>query len=106
MRLLLVEDNPGDVFLLVDELETHYPRQYVTAAAATLAEADSLLAERRFDVALLDLTLPDSRGLETIERLAEFAPDLPIVVLTGIDDARIVPEVGALRGAGLSVEGS
>ncbi len=93
VHLLLVEDNPADVFFLVDALEDRYPKRYATAAAATLAEAKSLLARQEFDVALLDLSLPDSRGLETIEKLAALAPDLPIVVLTGIADERIVPEV-------------
>jgi PAS domain S-box-containing protein len=93
VRLLLVEDNPADVFFLIEALESYYPGRYATAAAATLAEADALLAQHDFDVVLLDLFLPDSQGLGTIERLAAAAPDLPIVVLTGTADSQIVPEI-------------
>jgi signal transduction histidine kinase len=51
-----------------------------------MAEARELLARRSFDVVLLDLSLPDSRGLLTVEHANAAAPELPIVVLTGLDD--------------------
>jgi CheY-like chemotaxis protein len=60
--------------------------------AISLGEANALLAQRQFDAALLDLSLPDSNGLETIGRLAATEPRLPIVVLSGVADAEIVPQ--------------
>jgi diguanylate cyclase (GGDEF)-like protein/PAS domain S-box-containing protein len=52
----------------------------------TLAEALSVLDRRRPDVVLLDLALPDSSGIATVQAIHEAAPDVPIVVLTGNDD--------------------
>ena len=92
IHLLLIEDNPADALFLQKALKAHYPGKYATMLAATLGKARSLLAHTEFDAALLDLSLPDSRGLATIERLAAAEPKLPIVVLSGVDDARIVPE--------------
>ena len=86
IRILLVEDNPGDARLLqemlvdVDEYTTNM--QHVE----TLSAALDLLAIESFDVALLDLGLPDSSGIETFERLHEQYPDVPVVVLSGLDD--------------------
>jgi PAS domain S-box-containing protein len=91
-QLLLVEDNPGDALLLQGLLDTRYPGRYATATVATLGEAKALLAQQMFDSALLDLSLPDSQGLETIGRLAAAAPQLPIVVLTGVDDEAVALE--------------
>jgi PAS domain S-box-containing protein len=67
-------------------LDGRYPRQYATVSVATLQEAKAVVSEQSFDAVLLDLSLPDSRGLETIGRLAAAAPNLPIVVLTGVAD--------------------
>jgi signal transduction histidine kinase len=55
-----------------------------------------LLASREFDAVLLDLNLPDSRGMETFERLRAAVPEVPIIVCTGIDDRQIA--LRALRG--------
>ena len=88
IQLLLVEDNPGDALLLQGTLNGRYLGQYVTVVAATLREARALLGRQRFDAALLDLSLPDSQGLETIHKLSAAAPHLPIVVLTGLDDEK------------------
>jgi PAS domain S-box-containing protein len=93
LRLLLVEDNPSDVLFLQKTLACHGREDYATSVAGTLKEAATLLDKKGFDAALLDLSLPDSQGLATIEKLAAFAPNLPIVVLTGIDDAQIVADV-------------
>lgn len=55
-------------------------------AAAGISERRQRLAEARFDAVLLDLSLPDSQGLDTLVRLHEAAKDEPVVVLTGIED--------------------
>src|SRR5258708_1023231 len=54
--------------------------------AKCMYEAEKYLADRRFDIVLLDLGLPDAGGLEAIRRVHAVAPRLPIVVLTGLDD--------------------
>ena len=92
LKILLVEDTPSDAALLQAMLDGRYPGQYVTTTATTLAEAKALLAGQALDAVLLDLSLPDSQGLETIGRLAVVAPNVPIVVLTGIADEGIAME--------------
>ena len=86
IKILLVEDNPGDARLfreLVRDAGTnHLKLEHVTRLQAALER----LSDGHFDVVLLDLTLPDERGLATLTRLHTHAPNAPIVVLTGVDD--------------------
>ena len=91
VRLLLVEDNPGDADLIDAYLERHPYLRPVIGRAESVAEAIEL-AGNGFDpeLALLDLTLPDSNGLETLDRLRAVVPDLPIVLLTGVQDEELV----------------
>lgn len=77
-RILLVEDNPGDA-LLVRRLLPDRDFEHVT----TIAKALTALEDGRFDVALLDLHLPDGSGSSLVTRLNKRAPLLPIVVITG-----------------------
>ncbi len=90
LRLLLVEDNPGDARLV----EAHLVEADLDADlrhCTDLGEARSALAGARPDLCFLDLDLPGISGLETVARFRELAGDLPLVVLTGQSD----PEVGA-----------
>jgi len=54
--------------------------------AQTLAEALEKLTKPGFDIVLLDLNLPDSRGNENVQKVSNIVPNIPIVVLTGLDD--------------------
>ena len=98
IHLLLVEDNPGDALLLQGMLDGQFPGQYTIATTGTLGEAKAIIDRQAFDAVLLDLSLPDAQGLETIGQLAEAAPSLPIVVLTGLADEEIAMEA-VRRGA-------
>src|SRR5690242_15949544 len=86
INALLVEDNPADARLMreaVRETEaTHISLTYVD----TLEKALTRLRNERFDVIMLDLSLPDADGLDTVVRVHTHAPAVPIVVLTGLDD--------------------
>ncbi|MBF0191021.1 MAG: response regulator [Magnetococcales bacterium] len=92
LRILLVEDSEADRRLVQENAlsgdETGYghlpPLSLVPAGE--LCQALSLLTRERFDAALLDLNLPDSVGLETFHSFRRRAPDLAVVVLTGLDD--------------------
>ncbi|CAN5617147.1 hypothetical protein BH24ACT20_BH24ACT20_09560 [soil metagenome] len=86
VRVLLVEDNPGDARLVEILLEEVGGIRFDLLQAPTLEKALDTLDENGFDVVLLDLSLPDSSGLETVERVRERASDVPIVVLSGQDD--------------------
>jgi PAS domain S-box-containing protein len=83
ISILLVEDSLSDAALLQESLSTAGPSQFEFTHVESLTEGVARLAERRFDVLLLDLSLPDSVGRETIVRARAAAPELPIVVLTG-----------------------
>jgi len=81
-KLLVVEDNPGDaeiIRILVQD-------EFQPVVAETLHEARQLLKNSAFDVILLDMGLPDSDGLETVIHIRTTAPQLPLVVFTGLDD--------------------
>jgi signal transduction histidine kinase/CheY-like chemotaxis protein len=84
-HILLVEDNPGDAELVREALSSVKDRVDIVHVDS-LAAARTRLAQGRIDVVLLDLSLPDAMGLQGVERLHAVAPDVPIVVLTGIRD--------------------
>ena len=86
IHVLLVEDNPGDARLFLELVrDTGAGRvrlEHVTRLSLALDRLDS----GNFDVVLLDLSLPDEQGLATLTRTHAHAPNVPIVVLTGLDD--------------------
>jgi PAS domain S-box-containing protein len=86
IRVLLVEDNPGDARLFTELLRDAGASQLRMVQVDRLAAALDRLKREPFDVMLLDLSLPDANGLDTLERAHAQAPKTPIVVLTGHDD--------------------
>ena len=89
VRILLVEDNPIDARLLREMVRDASGGRFHLEQAGCLDDALDLLSRQQFDVALLDLSLPDARGLETVTRVHAHAPKVPIVVLTSLDDEAI-----------------
>ena len=85
-RLLVVEDNPGDVRAVEETLAAQNMGRFVVVAAASLGEALVRLGGERFDAVLLDLKLPDARGLDSLVGIRCRAPSTPIVVMTGLSD--------------------
>ncbi|MEM9265524.1 MAG: ATP-binding protein [Cyanobacteria bacterium P01_F01_bin.13] len=93
IRVLLVEDNPADAYLLRNFLSTV---EYIELTQAEqLKDAIHYLRGTNFDAVLLDLSLPDSRGIETVKKIHTSNPRTPIVVLTGLDDEDVA--ISALR---------
>ncbi|MEH2309266.1 hybrid sensor histidine kinase/response regulator [Nostoc sp.] len=86
IKVLLVEDNPGDVFLLQEFLKEVTTVVVDLKPVERLSEAINYLAKEIFDVILLDLSLPDSQGLETFVIAHHQTKATPIIVLTGIND--------------------
>ncbi|MBI5827917.1 MAG: sigma-54-dependent Fis family transcriptional regulator [Deltaproteobacteria bacterium] len=87
LKILLVEDNPPDGRLLREMLaDTAMKDSLSIVDAARLSGALDLLGKEPFDCVLLDLTLPDSHGLETFFMVKDWAPYVPVVVLTGLSD--------------------
>jgi signal transduction histidine kinase len=95
LRVLLVEDNPGDEGLLRAALEDVPGAHCDLLWAPTLDEALARLQSERFDALLLDLDLGPTRGLATLALVSQQAVPLPIVVLTGRDD--VTTGVGAVQ---------
>lgn len=88
LRILAIEDNPADFRLLIELLREYALIQFEVVHAKVLQEALDISSAEKFDVILLDLSLPDSQGLSAIDRLCKVAFDIPIVVLTGLDDPK------------------
>lgn len=94
LQVLLVEDNPGDALLLrttLADLPAPAPVLEWTHVAL-LEEGLGRLREREFDVILLDLSLPDSYGLHTFDRVTHHAPETPVVMMTGLNDEEMALE--------------
>jgi signal transduction histidine kinase len=89
IKVLLVEDNPGDARLLREFLREPQGSAFELVHVDRLSDALNVLGEEPFAVVLLDLSLPDAHGLDTISRLRGHAPHVPIVVLTGLNDEEI-----------------
>jgi len=89
IHILVVEDNPGDLFLFKEFLNgTDLPVAEVRHAAS-LAEARQLLAIHSVDLLFLDLSLPDSFGLESYTLLQPFTQRVAVILLTGLNDTKI-----------------
>lgn len=91
LHILLIEDSPADAFLLQESL-AQVDRPPKVFHVEKLCDALAYLSENRVDAILLDLALPDSEGLTTLERANSAADYLPIIVLTGLEDEAVAIE--------------
>jgi len=89
MRVLLIEDNPGDKRLLQEALKEIENVQIELEWADRLSKGIELLENKTFDAILLDLSLPDSTGIDTFNSIHKKAPLIPILVLTGLNSEEI-----------------
>jgi len=105
-RLLLVEDNPADHRLVREILSECAHSRFETSHAPSLEAALDLLRSGDFQVMLLDLMLPDASGLDTLIRAHAAAPNLPIIVMTGLDDESLALEAMVAGAQDYLVKGS
>ena len=89
IRVLLIEDNPGDARLVKEMLVDAGASKFSLTQAGLLSEGLSLLKDESHHVILLDLSLPDGHGLDTVKQMCAMVPHLPVVILTGLDDETI-----------------
>lgn len=89
IQALLVEDNLGDERLIREYLKDSTYSKIAISAEGSLADAQKRLVDEVFDIVLLDLSLPDSFGLDTLRQMLGYVEKqpIPIIVLTGLDDA-------------------
>jgi len=92
MHVLLIEDNPGDVRLLHQMLQEPGSLKAELIHFGCLSDALNHLSAATANVILLDLGLPDAVGLAAVRQVHAIAPDIPLVVLTGLDDEALAAE--------------
>ena len=89
IRILLLEDNPGDARLIREALSESERINAQIDHVSRLSEFEECFPEGNYDVIILDLTLPDATGIETVQKTNLVAPETAIVVLTGISDEEL-----------------
>ncbi|MEY2485311.1 MAG: phosphoserine phosphatase RsbU/P [Verrucomicrobiota bacterium] len=91
-HVLVVEDDPDLAIALECAFRHADAANFVIERAVSLASAIALLGSHEIDMILLDLNLPDSRGLETFSKIQRIAPDLPVIILSGLPDEELAVE--------------
>lgn len=87
--ILIIEDNPGDALLLQEKLgQIEWPTMNIEVKRSLL-EAKEFLQQVKPAIVFLDLNLPDSSGLLTFLALNSIAPDIPIIILSGVNDSAV-----------------
>jgi signal transduction histidine kinase len=89
LSFLIIEDNYGDVRILELFLADGDFQNYETINKTTLADGIAAMYERDYSVVLLDLTLPDSRGFDTLRTFFAAHPDANVIAMTGLSDKAI-----------------
>ena len=89
IKVLLVEDSADDADLLVEALAEVSSARFRVDQVERFDTMLEYLDNEQFDIVLLDLSLPDSQGIETFVRIRGQAPGVPVVVLTGLDDETV-----------------
>jgi CheY-like chemotaxis protein len=89
IKILLIEDNSGDAYLIEEYLEEFADFSYEIKNVRTLNEALDILKKQPFDVILSDLVLPDSDGINTFFRVYNQDSRIPVILLTELDDEAI-----------------
>jgi len=87
LTILVIEDTKSDTEMIRIYLE-EAKNKYQLRCAESLSEGLYIIEEHAIDLVLLDLNLPDSNGFNTLRRFIEKAPQVPVVVMTGINDQR------------------
>ena len=90
MKLFLIEDNLGDIRLIFEMFRNRTDTHLMSASS--LKEGLARLSEVDADIVLLDLSLPDGNGVQNVTRIKEKFPELPVIVLTGLDDEKTALE--------------
>jgi DNA-binding NtrC family response regulator len=88
-EILLVEDSPEDAYLVRRTIDKNLPGRFEVSHRSTMAEAETYIRDHKQDISLilLDLGLPDTQnGRDTFAHIKQFIPDIPVVVLTGMED--------------------
>ena len=89
ITVLIIEDNNADSRLIKELLSETTDEIYCIEYAERLSDGIKKILENRFDIALVDLNLPDSIGLDTISFIVKKDINIPLIILTGLDDLSV-----------------
>jgi diguanylate cyclase (GGDEF)-like protein len=89
IKVLLIEDSPGDAGLIKEMLKDTDAARFELEHVDKLSTGLERLGKEGFDVLLLDLGLPDSTGIKTLEKVLNQAAEVPVIVLTGLADEEV-----------------
>lgn len=94
-KVLLIEDSLTDAILIERVFNGMAQTKFDLKRVSLLKEGLDYIAQDEFDIVLLDLSLPDSWGLESLQKIQNLTKEIPIIVLTGTDSDRLA--ISALR---------
>ena len=89
LTILIIEDNPADTRFVKEALAEGNVGAYDLQYADSISDGLKKISEEDFYIVLLDLSLPDSTGLETITSISEKNKDIPLIVFTGTADLKV-----------------
>ncbi len=89
INILLIEDDISDVELISAYLTDVENFSYNLTAVSSLVKASSALSEQEFSIVIMDLGLITTRGIETYRLLKDFQVDIPVLIITGLDDQEV-----------------
>lgn len=90
IRILLVETDPKDVYLISSKLsESSKTARFKVETTGLLKDALDLLSQKKFDVVLLNLSLPDGRGLGSLNKIQGISPKVPVVIIGNVNDEEL-----------------
>ena len=92
LNILTVEDNPGDLFLVEDMLRSTQLRIDHLYSADRVVQACEIIQTHPIHLVLLDLSLPDSFGLDSFMGIRQVTDKIPVIILTGLSDANVALE--------------
>lgn len=92
IHILIIEDNSADLYLLEHRLKTSHLNTGHIYAAERMVEAKATLQQNEIHLVLLDLSLPDSFGIDSLLDIKEFTQNIPVIILTGVNDSAIALE--------------
>ena len=86
LKVLLIEDDPEDILIIKELLDEKYKLSIKLESVSYLSKALNKISSNDISIIILDLFLPDSHGLDTLIKIREYVPEIPIIILTGMDN--------------------
>jgi signal transduction histidine kinase len=105
LNILMIEDNPGDQFLITELLNLSTVKLNSLFVTATIEDALNTLKKEPIDIILLDLSLPDSSGINSFKSVKQYASHVPVVILSGFSDMNMAFEAITLGAQDYLIKG-